>query len=173
LLYPLFFCSAVLTVLLYPLYCSTNCTAVTPYCCTAVLQHDVLRRRGITPEDEDSDDSEDWGAEGGSAGPGSSGGAGTAAAAAAQAAAVAAAGAPIPAKTVVEAILAWRVALSAEDKAREEVSGVACSWELEMLCGAGDVVGSWGCESKGVGNRVIWAAGGNVPCNTWCDTQGP
>lgn len=42
--------------------------------------------------------------------------------AAAQAAAVAAAGAPIPPKTVVEAILAWRMPLSAEEKAREDVS---------------------------------------------------
>jgi hypothetical protein len=58
-------------------------------------------------------------------GTGSGGGAGTPAAAAAQAAAVAAAGAPIPPKDVVEAILAWRMPLSAEEKEQQEV-GVLC-----------------------------------------------
>jgi hypothetical protein len=55
---------------------------------------------------------------------GSGGGTGTAAAAAAQAAAVAAAGAPIPPKNVVEAILAWRMPLSSEEKEQQEVGAV-------------------------------------------------
>lgn len=84
----------------------------------------LLCRRGATPEDDDSDDSEGWGGDGGM-GPGNGPGTGAAVGgvAAAQAAAVAAAGAPIPPKTVVEAILAWRMPLSAEEKAREDVSG--------------------------------------------------
>lgn len=83
----------------------------------------LLCRRGATPEDDDSDDSEGWGGDGGM-GPGNGPGTGAAVGgvAAAQAAAVAAAGAPIPPKTVVEAILAWRMPLSAEEKARADVS---------------------------------------------------
>jgi hypothetical protein len=94
-------------------------------------------RRGVTPEDDDYSDSEGWGA--GDAGSG--GGAGTAAAAAA----VAAVGAPVPPKSVVESILAWRMPLSAAELAQENVrtplvgGWLGCCALVVCMCGAAGV----------------------------------